>query len=76
MGIFDSFSKITKWFKKADDFEKMAKDGLAQAKGVTKMIPGDADDKLVENLSKKVDDISSQYNSVKQNIPGAGSNKE
>ena len=48
MGLFDSFKR---WFKQADDIEKMAKDGIEQAKG-SKMIPGDADDKI-DTVSKK-----------------------
>lgn len=63
------FTKIASYFKQADDLEKMAKDGLAQAKAATKFIPGDADDKLVDNLSKKVDDVTKTYDGVKKNIP-------
>lgn len=69
MGLFSNFMQ---WFKQADDIEKMAKSGIEQAKGITKMIPGDADDKLVEGLSKQVETVTEQYDNIKKNIPGQG----
>jgi hypothetical protein len=69
MGLFDSFKR---WFKQADDIEKMAKDGIEQAKGITKMIPGDADDKIVDTVSKKIDDVTEQIDNVKNSLPGNG----
>lgn len=70
MGLFDSFKNI---FKKADDLEKTLDNAQAQAEMVTKAIPGDADDKFVDQANQQVDQIQEKFDEIKQNIPG---NKE
>ena len=67
MGLFDSFKQ---WFQKVDDVQEMANNGVEQARSVTKMIPGDADDKVVDTVADKVDDIVGRYDEIKNNIPG------
>ena len=67
MGIFDGFKK---WFKQADDVQEMADNAVDQARVVTKMIPGDADDKLVDAVADKVEDMSQKFDDLKKNIPG------
>ncbi len=67
MGLFDSFKNLFASSKKLD---KTIDDAQAQAEMVTKMIPGDADDKLVQNISTQVDNLQEKFDDVTKNIPG------
>ncbi len=69
MGFFDSLKNL---FGRVDETEKQVQDLLEQADNVTNMIPGDADDKLVDGLKEKVENLTNQYDEVKKNIPGSG----
>ncbi|MFZ1458625.1 MAG: hypothetical protein WAT17_01980 [Candidatus Saccharimonadales bacterium] len=69
MGLLDSIKGL---FKSADKVEKTIDDVQAQAKAVTGMIPGDADDKFVDQANKQVDDLQNKFDDVKKNIPGQG----
>ncbi len=67
MGLLDSFKGL---FKKSKDLEKTIDNAQAQAEMVTKMIPGEADDKFVAAANKQVDQMQEKLESVQQNIPG------
>ncbi len=67
MGLFDSFKNLFASSKKLD---KTIDDAQAQAEMVTKMIPGDADDKFVQNVSTQVDNLQEKFDDVTKNIPG------
>ena len=67
MGLFDSFKNLFASSKKLD---KTIDDAKAQAEMVTKMIPGDADDKFVQNVSTQVDNLQEKFDDVTKNIPG------
>lgn len=73
MGLFDSFKNM---FKTTNKLEKTIDDAQAQAAAVTKMIPGDADDKFVERTNTQVDQIQEKFDSIKQNIPGQNSQNQ
>ncbi|MFZ1812494.1 MAG: hypothetical protein WAU02_03190 [Candidatus Saccharimonadales bacterium] len=67
MALLDSFKNL---FKSTKKLEKTIDDAQAQAEAVTKMIPGDADDKFVESANKQVDQIQEKFDDIKKNIPG------
>ncbi len=67
MGFFDTFKNL---FGRVDETEKQAKDLLEQADNLTDMIPGDADDKLVDGIKEQVENLTDKYDEVKKNIPG------
>lgn len=68
MGLFDSLKGL---FASTDKLEKSIDDAQEKAAAVTKMIPGEADDKFVAGASKQVDDIQAKFDSIKKNIPNA-----
>jgi len=67
MNIFD---KLASLLKQGDSISKAASDGVKQARDITKMIPGDKDDKLVEGVAKTVEDATKTYDGFRKNIPG------
>lgn len=67
MGFFDAFKNL---FGRVDETEKQAQDLLEQADNLTDMIPGDADDKLVDGIKEQVENLTDKYDEVKKNIPG------
>jgi hypothetical protein len=69
--MFDWFTNL---FKKADDVNQMAQDGVEKAREVTQMIPGDADDKVVDAVADKVEEVTQKFDDIKNNIPGQGQN--
>ncbi len=54
-----------------DKTEAQADELLKQAEMITKMIPGDADDKLLQNIKKQVDTVTEKYDQLKKNLPGS-----
>ncbi len=68
MGLLDGLKGM---FKKTGDLEKSIDSAQKQAENVTKMIPGDADDKFVDGANKQVDQIQKKFDDIKKNIPGA-----
>ncbi len=67
MGFLDAFKNL---FGRVDETEKQAQDLLEQADSLTDMIPGDADDKLVDGIKEQVENLTDKYDEVKKNIPG------
>ncbi len=67
MGLFDSLKNL---FASSDKLDKTIDSAQEQATNVTKMIPGDADDKLVEKANQQVDNLQEKFDNVTKNIPG------
>lgn len=72
MGLLDSFKNL---FKTTNKVEKTIDNAQAQAEVVTKMIPGDADDKFVAQANQQVDQLQEKFDAVKGNIPGQDQSK-
>jgi hypothetical protein len=67
MGLLDSLKNL---FTSSEKLDQTVDDVQAQAAMATKIIPGDADDKLVSDVSKQVDNLQEKFDEVKKNIPG------
>ncbi len=57
-------------FGQADTVSQMAEDGAKKAREITQMIPGDADDRAVDAIADKVDEVTQKFDDIKKNIPG------
>ncbi len=63
------FEWFTNLFQHADDVQKMAEDGIQSAQEITEMIPGDADSQVVDAISTKVEEVTGQFENIKDNLP-------
>lgn len=63
------FTWLKNLFQQADDVSQMAQDGAEKARQITDMIPGDADDKTVDAIADKVDEVTQQFDAIKKNLP-------
>lgn len=64
------FDWLKQLFGRADDVAQMAEDGAKKAREITKMIPGDADDKTVDAIADKVDEVTGKFDEIKKSVPG------
>lgn len=67
MGLFDSLKGL---FGKAQDTRDQVETMIQQADSVTDMIPGDADDKLVDGIKQQVENVTDKFDDVTKNLPG------
>lgn len=63
------FEWFTNLFQHAEDVQKMAEDGIQSAQDITGMIPGEADDQVVEAITTKVEEVTGQFENIKENLP-------
>lgn len=64
------FDWLKELFGRAGDVSQIAEDGAQKAREITQLIPGDADDKAVEAIADKVDEVTQKFDDIKKNIPG------
>ena len=63
------FEWFTNLFAHADDVQKMAEDGIQSAQDITDIIPGEVDDQVADAITGKVEEVTSQLENIKDNVP-------
>lgn len=63
------FEWFTNLFQHADDISQMADEGVQKAQEITDLIPGDVDNQAVQAITNKVEEVSGQFESIKDNLP-------
>lgn len=58
-------------FGRANDMQQMAEDGVKKAREITNLIPGEADDKLVDSVADKVEEVTQKFDDIKGSLPGS-----
>lgn len=64
------FEWFTKLFQHAEDVSQIADQGIQKAQEISDMIPGEADNQVVDAVSEKVEQVTGQFEEIKKNVPG------
>ena len=64
------FEWFTKLFQHAEDVSQMADKGIQSAQDIADIIPGEADNQVVDDVTEKVEQVTQQFEEIKKNIPG------
>ena len=64
--MFEWFANL---FAHAGDVQKMAEDGIQSAQDITDIIPGEVDDQVADAITGKVEEVTSQLENIKDNVP-------
>lgn len=64
------FEWLTNLFSQhTDKIQQIAEEGMQSAQGITDMIPGDLDNQAVEGITTKVEEVTGQFEEIKNNLP-------
>ena len=63
------FEWLTNLFSHAEDVQQMAEDGIKSAQDITDIIPGEVDNQVADAITDKVEEITGQFEAIKDNIP-------
>jgi phage-related minor tail protein len=66
------FEWFTNLFQHAEDLSQMADQGIQSAQDITDAIPGEVDNQVADAVIEKVEQVTQQFEDIKNNIPGQG----